>query len=96
MSLEAYTEQVRNAVGDKNLGPKTIKFAFNEGGVLMIDGSNVSNDDVPAACTVKVGLEDFGQMLARKANPMTLFMAGRIKIEGDMSVAMKLGNLFQG
>ena len=38
MSLEAYTEQVRNAVGDKNLGPKTIKFAFNEGGVLLIDG----------------------------------------------------------
>lgn len=96
MSLEAYTEQVRNAVGDKNLGPKTIKFAFNEGGVLLIDGSNVSNDDVQAACTVKVGLEDFGQMLARKANPMTLFMAGRIKIEGDMSVAMNLGKLFQG
>ena len=96
MSLEAYTEQVRNAVGDKNLGPKTIKFAFNEGGVLLIDGSNVSNDDVQAACTVKVGLEDFGKMMARKLDPMTAFMTGKIKIDGDMGVAMKLSKLFQG
>ncbi len=95
MSLEAYTEQVRNAVGEKNLGAK-IKFAFNEGGVLLIDGATVTNNDEPAACTVKVGLEDFGKMMARKLDPMTAFMTGKIKIDGDMGVAMKLSKLFQG
>jgi hypothetical protein len=54
-----------------------------------------SNDDAPADCTVKVSLEDFGKLMERKLDPMTAFMTGKIKIEGDMGVAMKLGNLFK-
>ena len=30
----------------------------------------------------------------RKLDPTTAFMMGKIKIEGDMGVAMKLGRLF--
>ena len=67
-------------------------------GVLFIDGKSkpnaVHNDDVPADCTVKVSLEDFGKLMERKLDPMTAFMTGKIKIEGDMGVAMKLGKLF--
>lgn len=98
MSLEVFTSTVREKVGDNsNLGA-TLKFAFNEGGVLFIDGkaspNTVHNNDEPAQCTVKVSQDDFSALLARKLDPMTAFMSGKIKIEGDMGVAMKLGRLF--
>ena len=99
MSLENYTEQVRTKVGEASGLNATIKFAFKEGGALFIDGkgtpNSVSNDESAAAdCTVKVSLEDFGKLMERKLDPMTAFMTGKIKIEGDMGVAMKLGKLF--
>lgn len=99
MSLENYTETVRSKVGaDAGLN-STIKFAFKEGGALFIDGKSqpntVNNDESAAAdCTVKVSLEDFGKLMERKLDPTTAFMMGKIKIEGDMGVAMKLGRLF--
>ncbi|MFY0534779.1 SCP2 sterol-binding domain-containing protein [Nannocystis pusilla] len=33
-------------------------------------------------------------MAAKKLDPTTAFMTGKIKIEGDMAVAMRLGKLF--
>ena len=99
MSLENYTETVRAKVGEDSGLNATIKFAFTEGGALLIDGKNkpnrVSNDETAAAdCTVKLKLEDFGKLMERKLDPMTAFMTGKLKIEGDMGVAMKLGKLF--
>jgi len=98
MSLENFTETVRSKVGDDAKLNATIKFAFKEGGALYIDGKStpntVSNDEGPADCTVKVSLEDFGKLMERKLDPTTAFMMGKIKIEGDMGVAMKLGRLF--
>lgn len=103
MSLEKFTEQVRSKVGDDAKLNKTIKFSFKDdkgepAGVLFIDGKStpnaVHNDDVAADCTVKVSLADFEQLMARKLDPTTAFMMGKIKIEGDIGVAMKLGSLF--
>ena len=99
MSLENFTETVRSKVGDDAKLNATIKFAFKEGGALFIDGkstpNSVNNDENAAAdCTVKVSLEDFGKLMERKLDPTTAFMMGKIKIEGDMGVAMKLGRLF--
>jgi len=99
MSLENYTEQVRSKVGEASGLNAVIKFAFAEGGALLIDGKStpnaVNNDEGAAAdCTVKVSLEDFGKLMERKLDPMTAFMTGKLKIEGDMGVAMKLGKLF--
>ena len=98
MSLENFTSTVREKVGDNSGLGATLKFAFTDGGVLYIDGkatpNTVHNDDVPAQCTVKVSQADFASLLSRKLDPMTAFMGGKIKIEGDMGVAMKLGKLF--
>jgi putative sterol carrier protein len=98
MTLENFTETVRSKVGADSGLNSTIKFAFNEGGALYIDGKSkpntVSNDEGPADCTVKVSLEDFQKLMDRKLDPTTAFMMGKIKIEGDMGVAMKLGRLF--
>lgn len=40
--------------------------------------------------TLKASAEDFAGMLAGAVNPMQAFMTGKIKIQGDTGLAMKL------
>ena len=67
---------------------------FQNEGVSEIDRLIVSTEDKEANCTVDVSLEDFNAMLSGDLNPMGAFMAGKMKVKGDPSVAMKLQSLF--
>ncbi|MAP02057.1 MAG: acyl-CoA dehydrogenase, partial [Flavobacteriales bacterium] len=58
------------------------------------EANQVSSDDKDANCTVDVSLDDFKAMLSGDLNPMGAFMAGKMKVKGDPSVAMKLQQLF--
>jgi putative sterol carrier protein len=49
-----------------------------------------------ADCTVNVSLEDFKQLLSGDLNPMAAVMSGKVRINGDMGVAMKLPAIFNG
>lgn len=72
---------------------KTVKFDFGDDGKIFVDGNNgnaVSNDDVDADCTVQVSMSDFVDMAEGRLNAMNAFMGGKLKVLGDMSVAMKL------
>ncbi len=97
MSLETVTAAVENkvATSENSLG-STVKFAFDEG-VIYIDGKSqpmsVSNDDVDADCTIRMSLEDFRDMVDGELDPTMAYMTGKLKIEGDMSVAMKLSSV---
>lgn len=77
----------------------SLKFVFTDtDGVILLNGKDgentVSNEDAEADCTVKVSKEDLDAMISGELNPMGAFMGGKLAIEGDMSVAMSLGNLF--
>ncbi len=76
---------------------KKLKFNFGEE-QLHIDGTGASNavsmEDADADCVVQVSLSDFIELTKGKLNPMNAVMSGKIKIEGDMGVAMKLQSLF--
>lgn len=99
MDIQAITQQMRDRVGDSSGLNATLKFAFDEG-VIYIDGKStpntVSNDDKPADCTIKVKLADFLQIADGKMDPTTAFMMGKLKVEGNTAVAMKLGPIMQG
>ncbi|MEZ0388466.1 MAG: SCP2 sterol-binding domain-containing protein [Verrucomicrobium sp.] len=47
--------------------------------------------DEEGQCSIAMKDEDFVAMLAGKYNPRMGFMMGSLKVKGDMSVAMKLG-----
>jgi putative sterol carrier protein len=94
-------EEIESAIKEKAAIAKplgnTLKFNFGEQNV-MLDGlgdANVVtvNDATEAQCTVDVAMEDLTAMLAGDLNPMNAFMSGKIKVKGDMSVAMKLGTI---
>lgn len=75
----------------------TIKFNLG-GNIIHLDGTGegnvVSQDDKEAECTISMATEDFQAMMSGDLNPMMAFMGGKIKIDGDMGVAMQLQSLF--
>ena len=96
MNLQEATQAVKAKVGtDSGLGA-TVKFALDEG-VIYLDGKTipnvVSNEDKDAECTIRVTLENFTKMLAGDLDATLAFMTGRLKVEGNMGVAMKLSSV---
>jgi putative sterol carrier protein len=72
---------------------QSVKFDTGGDGVIVIDRNTISTTDGPADCTIKLSLSDFEDLLSGELSPTTAFMSGKIKIEGDMSVAMALQQL---
>lgn len=97
MSLEQITEQMRTRVGTNAGLKKSVKFDFGGDGIVRIDDTVtpavVDNANVPTDCTVKVSMADFIDMGTGKQNPQMAFMMGKLKIDGDMSVALQLGSI---
>lgn len=96
-SLEALTEQVREKARNYGALGGTVKLKLDDVGVIFIDTDVdppvVSNEDVAADCVIRMSADNFSNMLAGKLRPMMAFMTGKIKVEGDMGVAMKFGDV---
>ncbi len=71
---------------------KKVKFDFGDAGKIFLDGTanKVSSDDAAADTTIKVKLEDFVAMAQGQLDATAAFMQGKLRVEGDMSVAMQL------
>lgn len=97
MSLAEITENMRGRVGAGAGLNKSVKFDFGDDGLVRIDDSVspavVDNTGAATDCTVKVSMADFLDIAAGNTNPQMAFMMGKLKVEGDMSVAMQLGKI---
>ncbi len=75
---------------------KTLKFNMGDQAIFIDgtgDSNTISTDDKDADCTVSVSMDDFMALVSGDLNPMSAFMSGKIKVSGDMGVAMKLQGL---
>ncbi|PWR17564.1 SCP2 sterol-binding domain-containing protein [Zavarzinia compransoris] len=97
--LATITEQMKTRVGENSGLGASVKFDFKGDGIVYVDGKSVpnvvSNEDKPADCTIKIAKDDFIALGDGKLNPTTAFMMGKIKVEGNMGVAMKLQTIFK-
>lgn len=48
-----------------------------------------------AKCTITVGSKEWKDILLQKLNPQMAFMSGKLKVQGDMGLAMKLQQLLK-
>lgn len=92
MSIESVAEKIKPQVENSDFD-RSVKFDTGGDGVIVIDNGTVSTVDAPADCTIKLSLDNLEALLAGELNPTMAFMSGKIKIEGDMSVAMALSQL---
>jgi len=98
MTLQEITAKMKEGASKKSAFGNTVKFATDQG-VVYIDGNAtppaVSNDDKDADCTLRMDFSDFADLIGGKLDGMTAFMTGKLKIEGDMGVAMKLQSILR-
>jgi acyl-CoA dehydrogenase len=77
---------------------KSLKFDFGTNKII-VDGTGATNvvttEDKEADCTVAVSEEDLLGMMNGTVNPMMAFMNGKVKVHGEMGVAMKMQSLFK-
>lgn len=71
---------------------KKVKFDFGDAGKILLDGvaGAVTKDDSAADATIQVKLEDFIAIAEGKMDPAAAFMQGKLKVLGDMGIAMQL------
>jgi putative sterol carrier protein len=53
----------------------------------------VDESDAPADCVVKTDEETFLEVIRQEQNPMGAYMTGKIRVEGDMGLALRLRDL---
>ena len=96
MTLEQVTETIKSQAANMPSIGKTLKLVLDEG-VIFLDLSGdtaaISNNDQDADCTITTSIDTLTKLKAGSINPMTAVMMGKIKIKGDMGVAMKLQSL---
>lgn len=71
----------------------TAKLVIEDEGALRIAPDGVSADDGDADVTLTANAETFEGILEGDINPASAFMSGRLSVDGDMSLAMKLGSI---
>lgn len=90
--MEQIAEKITANLVEKSFDG-SLKFDCEEAGVIVLaDGAAVTRDR-DTDCTIKISQSNLEKLLTGKLNPMTGVMMGKLKVSGDMSVAMKLGKL---
>ncbi|MGD0865312.1 MAG: SCP2 sterol-binding domain-containing protein [Rhizomicrobium sp.] len=88
--------QMSSAIGANSGLGGTLKFDFGEPGSVYVDGKSspntvVDGDGKSADCTISVSLETFEKMVKGELDGTSAFMQGKLRVAGDMGLAMKLG-----
>ena len=96
MDFSVVLDQINKQAG--NVAPLGAKLKFQlDDQTLMIDGTGdknvVSTDDGEADTVIITSLETLIKLKSGELNPMMAVMGGKVKIKGDMGLAMKLQSL---
>ncbi|MBR2575046.1 MAG: SCP2 sterol-binding domain-containing protein [Loktanella sp.] len=66
------------------------KFVIEDEGTIIIDQTGARAADDDADVTLTASADVFKAILDDELNPTTAFMTGKLSVDGDMGVAMKL------
>ena len=69
------------------------KFEIEGEGAVIIDENGARAGDDEADVTLKADTDTFQSIMAGDLDPTAAFMTGKLTVDGDMGMAMKLGSV---
>ena len=69
------------------------KFVIEDEGAIMVDSDGARPGDEEADVTLTANADTFQSMMSGDLNPTAAFMSGKLAVDGDMGMAMKLGSI---
>ena len=72
----------------------SVKFVVDDN-VVMIDGNSgeISSENNEATCTISTDAETMQSIMDGSSSPQAAFMTGKLKVAGDMSIALKVQSI---
>jgi len=69
------------------------KFVLGDEGSIIVDSNGARAGDDDADVTLSASADVFKAILDGEQNPTTAFMTGKLKVDGDMGMAMNLASV---
>lgn len=69
------------------------KFIIEGEGTVVLDSAGVRAGDEDTDVTLTADTDTFQAIMDGDLNPTSAFMTGKLKVDGDMGTAMKLGGV---
>ncbi|NCC21619.1 MAG: SCP2 sterol-binding domain-containing protein [Alphaproteobacteria bacterium] len=99
MSLETASGTIREKLGYAAGLDASVKFDFGDEGVIHVDARQnppvLTHEDAEADVVLSCSLETFENILSGAQDPNIAFMFGKLKIQGNMKLAMKLNAILE-
>lgn len=100
MSFETIAGEIRGHLMQfAGLGYK-VKFAFDEGGVLLLDGTvtppTLGEEDGDADCAIGISEDNAVKLMNGQLNPMLAYSMGKLRIDGSVGIALKMASMLEG
>ncbi len=76
---------------DKNQIDFTAKFVIENEGEIFMDSDGARAGDDPADVTLTADVDTFKKILSGRMRPNEAFMTGKLSIDGQMPLAVRLG-----
>ncbi|MGD9864200.1 MAG: SCP2 sterol-binding domain-containing protein [Pseudodonghicola sp.] len=93
--MSDFLEQAAAELNDKLAGgfDGCAKLHVTDLGAIMLDASGARVADEEADVTLSADSETLQAIVAGELNPTSAFMSGKLTIDGDMGLAMKLASV---
>ncbi|WP_104019576.1 SCP2 sterol-binding domain-containing protein [Roseovarius nitratireducens] len=90
--IEAAVKALNEKMGSDGFDGSAKFVIEGEGSIVMdSDGARAADDDTDV--TLSADADTFESILAGDLDPTAAFMSGRLSVDGDMGMAMKLGSV---
>jgi putative sterol carrier protein len=97
MSLEEVTAGLQARIVQAPSLGHTLLIDFGADGVIFWDGTQtpalVDNTKRDAETTLLISLDDFKSLAKHTLDPTMAYMTGKLRVEGPLTVAMKLSQI---
>lgn len=92
MTLTNLADRIREGLAGKSFDG-SLKFDCGDEGVIVLAEGTATTEDRDTDCTIRLSRDNLVKLLGGQLNPMTGVMLGKLKVSGDLGVAMGLGRL---